>query len=357
MNASLKLDARVLTCTQELLNTKGCTFTQIGGGRNSRVYCCQTPDGERYAVKSYFRNPADPRDRGGTEFRALEFMWRHGMRQIPQPLAMNEPEAVALYGYLDGERLQPEQVTQAETDQLASFLCSLQQWWSAGDGRSFQPASEACFTLESLTAVLSRRQQSVKEYDRQMPLAEALHAFLQQDFSSCLQEATTRAVETYRSVGLSQTDALPENERTLSPSDYGFHNALLSPDGRLFILDFEYFGQDDPCKTVADFLLHPAMRLRDSLYHAFAERMCGVYATPDNSFRQRLQVLYPLYALKWCLILLNEFVPAHAARRVFSHGGALTEQMLAKQLAKANDMLMRARNALDNRESFPWMKP
>jgi hypothetical protein len=31
---------------------------------------------------------------------------------------------------------------------------------------------------------------------------------------------------------------IPRTERTLSPSDYGFHNALRRPDGTLVFLDF-----------------------------------------------------------------------------------------------------------------------
>ena len=49
--------------------------------------------------------------------------------------------------------------------------------------------------------------------------------------------------------------------RSLSPSDFGFHNALLEADGRLTFVDFEYFGWDDPVKIVADVMLHPGMGL------------------------------------------------------------------------------------------------
>ena len=52
---------------------------------------------------------------------------------------------------------------------------------------------------------------------------------------------------------------LPVEQRTLSPSDFGFHNALRRPDGRVVFLDLEYFGWDDPAKMISDFLLHPAL--------------------------------------------------------------------------------------------------
>jgi hypothetical protein len=38
----------------------------LGGGRNSRVYRVLGADGRSYALKAYFRHPADPRDRRKT---------------------------------------------------------------------------------------------------------------------------------------------------------------------------------------------------------------------------------------------------------------------------------------------------
>ena len=51
--------------------------------------------------------------------------------------------------------------------------------------------------------------------------------------------------------------SFPQRLRVLSPSDFGFHNALRRPDGTIVFVDFEYFGWDDPAKMMADAMLHP----------------------------------------------------------------------------------------------------
>ena len=60
--------------------------------------------------------------------------------------------------------------------------------------------------------------------------------------------------------------------RTLIPSDLGAHNALRGADGKLYFLDFEYFGWDDPVTSIANFVMHPGMQLsepqRASYQHA-----------------------------------------------------------------------------------------
>ena len=105
--------------------------------------------------------------------------------------------------------------------------------------------------------------------------------------------------------------------RTLSPSDFGFHNALETQSGEIFFLDFEYFGWDDPAKTVCDFLLHPGMALSPSLKLQFATSL--VRGLPwSQGLRERVAAYYPLFGLKWCLILLNEFLPNQILRRRFA---------------------------------------
>jgi hypothetical protein len=62
---------------------------------------------------------------------------------------------------------------------------------------------------------------------------------------------------------------LAADRRTLSPSDFGLHNAIRRPDGSLAFVDFEYFGWDDPAKTLVDFVLHPGMLVSSNLAREF----------------------------------------------------------------------------------------
>jgi hypothetical protein len=91
---------------------------------------------------------------------------------------------------------------------------------------------------------------------------------------------------------------------------------------------------------ICDFLLHPAMALSPALKHAFATAMLGAF--PEA--RDRVKAFYPLFGLKWCLILLNEFLPDHLLRRRFA---GLNERdraaRQAEQLYKAAAMLQTVR--------------
>ena len=93
-----------------------------------------------------------------------------------------------------------------------------------------------------------------------------------------------------------ETD-LNDDYQLLSPSDFGFHNTLLTKDGLKFI-DFEYFGWDDPVKLTCDFLLHPGMTLTNERKNIWVRRTKEIFSDA-NYFQQRLSASYGLYGLCW----------------------------------------------------------
>ena len=69
-------------------------------------------------------------------------------------------------------------------------------------------------------------------------------------------------------------------ERCLSPSDFGFHNAILANDGRLRFIDFEYAGWDDPSKLICDFFCQPAVPAPPQAFDRFATAIAAELPTP-----------------------------------------------------------------------------
>jgi hypothetical protein len=106
-------------------------------------------------------------------------------------------------------------------------------------------------------------------------------------------------------------------------------------------LDFEYFGWDDPAKTAADFCLHPAMGLSADLWRYFIAHFPSLFIDPQELLI-RLRMRFPLYVIKWCLILLNEFIPEALDRRIFAaNSPSQTIDRRQRQLGKAKNMFGR----------------
>jgi thiamine kinase-like enzyme len=307
-----------------LLGRRPITFMEwIGGGGNSRIYKLEGP----YAGKVYFQQ-----HRLEVEFAALEFVWRHGVRCVPEPIAADPRAKIAVYEFVEGKKPVP---TEGDIDAAVEFLANLKRLATEPDATALPPAAEACFTAQAIVENVRNRLTRVAN-------VPALKQFLHDDFQPLLEHLAAK---------LPSEESLPLDQRTLSPSDFGFHNTLRRPDGELVFLDFEYFGWDDPAKMVADFLLHPAMDLTFSLKQRFASGIYRRFDTNKNLVK-RVETVYPLFGLKWCLIMLNEFVPEDLQRRGFASGGNLDRAAAqARQLEKAQRMLERIKR---EDEAFPY---
>ena len=96
-----------------------------------------------------------------------------------------------------------------------------------------------------------------------------------------------------------------KNDLIVSPSDFGFHNAIKSKDN-FFFLDFEYAGLDDPIKLICDFYCQPDQSLTSLQKKIFIKNL----SFKKYSIRQLqylTKIFIPIHRIKWCCIILNEF--------------------------------------------------
>lgn len=311
----------------------------VDGGRNSRVYLVDCGASERYIAKVY--PPAGPgqRDRLDTEFGSLEFLWDNGVRDIPKPVAKDRESSIAVYEYIEDSNLVNSEINASDIGQASDFLLRLKDLREAQGASEIGPAAEACYSVQEILDNLNRRLASLSSLNESGPQYQDLTRFLEAELQPALADARRRAE---RELGKSISLQISREERTLSPSDFGFHNALRRPGGELVFLDFEYFGWDDPAKMISDFLLHPAMEIPGVLRAEFLTRALeGFPEYPELA--ARLSLVFPLFALKWCLILLNEFIPERLARRSFDQEDqSEPSEIQYRQLTKARAMLGKA---------------
>ncbi len=128
------------------------------------------------------------------------------------------------------------------------------------------------------------------------------------------------------------TAELPQEWRSLVPSDFGFHNSLRRNDGSLVFVDFEYFGWDDPVKLTADILLHPGGTLLPSATGSDSARRRRGFTAMIRHLRAGCRPICRCSGLRWVLILLNEFIPERWRRRVLAGDTGSWSEAKARQL-------------------------
>jgi phosphotransferase family enzyme len=346
MTSDAELEEKIREVLRRNLKKEPRAFQKLKGGRNSRVFRVDCTDGEAVAVKAYFRSAQDRRDRMGCEFRALQLLQQEGLRKVAAPLAADEARQVAIYEFIEGEQAPSSEVSPADIQQVLDFLGSLKQIAAKGAAVDFPAASEACFSINAIFENLDGRFQDLERAAAREP---TLAQFLERQFIPFRKAAEEWCRDFCRGHGIDPGKEISTDARTLSPSDFGFHNTLRRSDGKLAFLDFEYFGWDDPAKTIADFLLHPGMQLSRELKEQFFAGAISVFSRSPK-IELRVCAVYPLFALKWGTILLNEFTLDHMPRRSFAVGAPGVWSQSA-QLEKARRLLGQA---MDDYRNFPY---
>lgn len=290
-------------------------LTRLSGGRNNRVFRLDRSGAPPLALKLYHHDARDTRNRLGAEWAFLRYAWDSGLRDVPQPLAAEPASHAALYSFVPGARVAA--VEAAHVAAATRFIAALNAPAMREAAAVLAPASEACFSMAAHVATVERRVTRLRtQLDAQAPHAEAARALVED-----------RLVAIWQRIAKSMPRDARENPWCVSPSDFGFHNALADVAGGLTFLDFEYAGRDDPAKLVCDFFCQPEVPVPIAHYPAFRDAVA-----PHEG--ARCDALLPAYRVKWACIMLNDFLATDAARRDFAEGQDRPARCAA-QLAKA----------------------
>ncbi len=308
-------------------------LSRLAGGKNNQVYRVETDAGRPRVLKRYFTDPRDPRDRLRAEWDFLQHAWSRGIRCVPEPLACDAAAHAGLYGFVEGRKLLASELKAAHIDAAIDFVLAVNERPRA----ALAPGSEACFTLAEHISTVERRVARLATIDPETPHAKEAQTFVSMRLLPTWHAVKLNLATAAQATGIAMDQALASDDRCLSPSDFGFHNALIDDAGRLTFLDFEYAGSDDPAKLVSDFFCQPEVPV-PLIYHApFIARVAEGFGL-DEKGRARCRMLLDAYRIKWTCIILNDFLPLGAARRAFADGGAWAARC-ADQLAKAEAKL------------------
>ncbi|TAN53168.1 MAG: aminoglycoside phosphotransferase family protein, partial [Rhodospirillales bacterium] len=265
-----------------------------------------------------------------------------GVDVVPRPMACDPSLHCAAYEWIEGTPV--ANAGRTDIEELADFFLRLQSLRGREGALSLPLASAACLSAAQALGQAKARLQRLTDAG---PHDEALALFLKNELIPGFKRIEQEALAGLRTAGIDPSAELAKERQVLSPSDFGRHNLLRCADGRLAFVDFEYFGWDDPVKAVADVLLHPGSAFNKSQGGIFKDRVAFVLSQGDAQFEDRFRCLFPVYAVIWCLILLNEFLPERLARRQMAGQAEDARTAQRRQLQKAQAMLKRSRDEQD----------
>lgn len=257
---------------------EGFRLEPLSASGNNRVFTLNC-DGDTLVLKWYFHDAADTRDRLGSEYAFLEHAWNIGLRCIPQSLGKDLSTHLALYEFVDGRKLEAGEVDAAALQQAAGFFASLNSSQSREQASALSCASEACFSVAAHFAMVDARLARLMDMPVESDVDRSAAEFVSR-LTTYWADTKPRILRGCAALELSLDGVLPAGERCLSPSDFGFHNALVRPDGSLCFIDFEYAGWDDPAKAVGDFFSSGGCGPERSAREVYSAGICSIRECP-----------------------------------------------------------------------------
>jgi len=311
-------------------------WSPVRGGANNRVYCGVSGSG-KVLLKLYFRGEGDQRDRLRGERCFYRLAQKAGATSVPRVLGWDLDQRLGLFDFVDGCKLEPGQVTLEHVCAAAGLVACVNDNLAASSAEQDHPvASEACFSFAGHLDAVQGRLERLRSLQPRDALDNKAVAWIDEELEPSWRRVRAQAFARAAEEGLDPVVPLPKSQRWISPSDFGFHNALLQKSGDLKFFDFEYAGWDDPAKLMADFFCQPSVPAPLDLWDEFVAGLAFCRRWHPEAGR-RGWLLLPVYRIKWCCIMLNEFLAAGARRRYFS--GAGDQDRRAAQLGKARSAL------------------
>ncbi len=321
----------------------------LAGGANNRVYRVDHGRGS-VLLKAYFFHPDDQRDRLNAEFAFSRFAWDRGLRCLPQPLACDRTKRLGLYEFIEGRALESHELTEHHREQAIAFYRGLNRHKDDADAQALPPASEACLSLRQHLACVNGRLERLERLPAASPEDAEASRLVRSELVPAWRQVRDHVLCEASELGIELDRPIDREDMRLSPSDFGFHNVIVAMDGRLRFFDFEYAGWDDPAKMVCDFLCQPAVPVPAAWHAEFAREVVCDLSHPAWHLR-RINLLLEVYRIKWCCILLNEFLPVGRQRRQFAQHADPEAARKQRQLEKVRRALQAMRDS--SRRSVP----
>lgn len=250
-----------------------------------------------------------------------------------------EEEGTLLLSRISGRGFREREIDQKAVQQAADFLVSVNQVNDPETVRSTPMALGSCCSIsDHLNAgaeLVAQTQQCRKHAD--VPTL----AFLNDELEPVWQKVLGAVLGKFQTANIDVRQSLPQERRILSPGNFGFHNALLTPEKDICFVDFAQSGWEDPARLINQFFcfgsLPPKIDHWDAVIRAL-QRLRFL----DPEFAVRAKILLPVYqVIRACMLVLKCFpTNAEPSGAVAPH--CHSKIRLASRLIKARQWLIQA---------------
>ncbi len=301
------------------------SIDKIKRGGNSKVYKLTNINNQSFILKEYPNCHLEIKPRLKNELKALNLL--KNFENVPKIVSFNKELNMIILNYIEGKKIY--KINSRNISNAITFIKNLHKM--SKKNIKYNLATEACLSTKELMSQIDNRLINLNFVEN-----KKIRQYLNK-LTKLNVKLKKRVYEMWPKDNIDKN--LSRKLMTFSPSDFGFHNAILNENNSMTYIDFEYFGLDDPVKLISDFLWHPAMSLTKSQKILFTKKFLKIFES-DSSLKSRLNVTFSLYGLRWCLIILNKIVKVSFTGKNLYKNTKLTnfEQITKLQIMKSDQI-------------------
>ena len=313
------------------LQVKNFKLSEIIGGKNNRGFKVKN-NGLTYFAKFYFHDEQRNKSRIETELNFFNFIKNKKIKNIPNPINFSTDHNIGIFEFIEGKSFtNKNQINEDCVKQAADFFSKING--NVSMNGPMNNASDAEYSLKGNFSLIENRIEKLKEIKIKHDIdikAKNLVVELSNLWDS-------EKIKINREFIKNKFNDLDKDQRCISPSDFGFHNALIDENQIVYFLDFEHAGFDDPAKFICDFFLQPKIAVSMKYFDYFTTHSLINFSNKESIIKRSL-IMFPLFRVKWVCIFLNEFLENNLKRRIFSKSLENIEKQKALQLGKAKKL-------------------
>ena len=275
-------------------------FSNLTKGINSSTFKIEGYK-NKYLLKIYNSSKINPINRLEHEDKFLNFLKDCKFQNVPQVIFSNKKENWLLMSWIEGKKI--NKFNYDLCHEYLKFLIDIQKFRRINRAKFISPASDAYFHLRGhIKSVNDRYFLLEKKLPELLILNENLFNILK-SFLDKVRSEINYLMLFQKDKNIDIDYILPEEDRILSQSDVGLHNMLVG-NKKVYFLDFEYAGWDDPGKLFSDLLLQPDNNLPIKFFNILDKYLLD-FILKKNYHYYRLIFMLKLIRIKWSLIILN----------------------------------------------------
>jgi len=293
----------VVTYWVNRLGANESSLTKLSGGINNSVFSCYS-NSRKWVIKVYPNEDIDQQDRMKAEVDFLRYAAIVAPGYTPKLIEIDKKLRCIVMEHITGD-LYLSKVQRPCLDHLklcASFIEKLNSNINLSHEMIHLDAAESFSALSGHILCIRKRFSSMNTQHIPSQLKEKaskMHGLLEKRIN----EVDIKLASQIDSCIIN--DPIRDCDKWVSPSDFGFHNAVFTSNKIMFI-DFEFAGWDDPSKTILDFWMQPRIQVPNSwltmILHSFTQQQI-------KYFLKRLNAAVDIFELKWATIILSILNP------------------------------------------------